>query len=278
MSDRECSNSSCTKESCSGCAHAKGSGIPKEELNSHSRIYNVIGIVSGKGGVGKSTVTSMIARKLAGAGYRVGIMDGDVTGPSIPKMFGLKGVLDAEDNEIIPAVTSEGIKVVSMNLLLDDEEECVVYRGPVIAGIIKQFWSDVRWGELDYLLIDMPPGTGDVPLTVYQSLPVDGIVIVTSPQELVKMIVMKACDMAKKMNIRVLGMVENYSYFECPDCKKIVHIFGDSKVDEIAEELKVPVIAKLPVLPDMAGLADRGESAPKEMDIDISFLGGRLES
>ena len=204
---------------CEGCSSKGGCNvIPKEKLNEYSHIGKVIGIVSGKGGVGKSTVTSLIARKLVAEGKRVGIMDADLTGPSIPKMFGIKGQMYGTSMGMEPAVSEEGIKIVSMNLLLETEESTVILRGPVLAGVIKQFWSEVNWGDLDYLLIDMPPGTGDIPLTIYQSIPVDGIVIVTSPQDLVRMIVMKAYNMAEQMNIKVLGLVENYSYFVCPDC------------------------------------------------------------
>lgn len=272
MAEKQCSNTGCTEESCENCAHRNGAGIQKEQLNAHSRIKKVIGIVSGKGGVGKSTVTSLLARKLANAGYKVGIMDGDITGPSIPKMFGVKGQLYGDERGIYPPESKEGIKIISMNLLLDREEEAVVLRGPVLAGVIKQFWTDVFWGELDYLLIDMPPGTGDVPLTVYQSIPVDGIVIVTSPQELVRMIVMKACNMASKMNISVLGLVENYSYFKCTDCGSILKIFGESGIDELAKELNTKVIAKLPIMPSIAKAADTGVAVDADIEINLEPL------
>ncbi len=269
MAERECSNTSCTEESCENCAHRSGAGIQKEKLNSYSTIKKVIGIVSGKGGVGKSTVTSITARKLAAAGYKVGIMDADITGPSIPKMFGVSGTLYGTDKGIEPLVSEEGIKIISMNLLLNGEEEAVVLRGPVLAQVVKQFWTDVCWGELDYLLIDMPPGTGDVPLTVYQSIPVDGIVIVTSPQELVRMIVMKAYNMALKLNIPVLGLVENYSYFKCTDCGSILKIFGESGIDELAAELNTAVLAKLPIMPEIASAADAGKAADAEIEMNI---------
>lgn len=269
MAEKECSNSSCSKESCKGCPHSGNNSIPKEELNSYSRIGKVIGIVSGKGGVGKSTVTSLIARGLSKEGFSVGIMDGDITGPSIPKMFGINGMLSGSEMGIEPAVSKEGIKIVSMNLLLDSEEAPVVYRGPIIAGIIKQFWTDVHWGELDYLLIDMPPGTGDVPLTAYQSLPVDGIVIVTSPQELVKMIVMKAYNMAEMMSVPVIGMVENYSYFKCPDCGSEYKIFGESGIDELSAELGIPVLGRLPIMPEIAASADTGDGVSDMIKFDL---------
>ena len=242
-----------------------------EELNSDSSIQRVIGIVSGKGGVGKSTVTALLARKLAKAGYRVGIMDADITGPSIPKMFGITGRIEGME----PKVSAEGIKVVSMNLFLDSEERAVIYRGPLISSIIKQFWTDIHWGELDFLLIDMPPGTGDVPLTVYQSIPVDGIVIVTSPQQLVKMIIMKAYDMAHKMDIPVLGLVENYSYFSCPDCGGRHNIFGDSHIDEIASAIGTKVLAKLPIIPELARAEDEGVAADAEVEFDMDSVIGK---
>ena len=271
----ECSSKgTCGRESCEGCPSKNGGGIPKEPLNADSKIGKVIGIVSGKGGVGKSTVTSILARKLVSEGYKVGIMDADITGPSIPRMLGVTGTVYAtEEGDMIPLESPEGIKVMSMNLLLDEEEDPVVFRGPVVAGVVKQFWSQVYWGELDYLLVDMPPGTGDVPLTVFQSLPVDGIVIVTSPQDLVRMIVMKAYHMAGKMNIPVLGFVENYSYFQCTNCGEILKIFGESGIDELAAELDTTVLAKLPILPQIAGSADIGAAVDlRGVQIDLAPL------
>lgn len=203
-------------------------------------------------------VTASLANQMAKAGYRVGILDADITGPSIPKMYGLKGPAQVDDNGVYPMVTENGVKVMSINLLLPGEEEPVIWRGPIIANTAKQFWTDVVWGELDYLFVDMPPGTGDVPLTVFQSLPVDGIVIVSSPQDLVRMIVMKAYKMAQMMNIPVLGIVENYSYVECPDCGKKIYIFGESHIDEIAAELSLPVLGKMPVCPEYASAVDQG--------------------
>lgn len=257
MSEKECSNSSCTKESCEGCP----SKDPKSflvEPNIYTEIKHVIGIVSGKGGVGKSMVTASLANKLAEQGYRVGILDADITGPSIPKMYGLHGPAQGDDQGIYPMLAKNDIKVMSVNLLLPDEEAPVIWRGPVISNMVKQFWTDVIWGELDYLLVDMPPGTGDVPLTVFQSLPVDGIVIVSSPQDLVRMIVKKAYSMAKSMNIRVLGIVENYSYLKCPDCGKEIKVFGESHIEEIAKELEVELLGKMPIDPEFARMADEG--------------------
>lgn len=228
------------------------------EENKKSNINKVIAVMSGKGGVGKSMVTSSIAVSLANKGYKVGILDSDVTGPSIPKMFGIDGTALGDEEGIYPDSTKNGIKIMSVNLLLEDKEEPVIWRGPVISGVVKQFWTDVYWGELDYLLIDMPPGTGDVPLTVFQSIPVDGSIIVTSPQDLVKLIVKKAYNMATKMNIPVMGMVENYSYLKCPDCGKEIEIFGKSNIDEIAKDIKLPVLGKIPVISQYAAKADEG--------------------
>lgn len=241
---KQCDSKSCDKKSCEGCSHANGGGIPKEELNAYSDIKKVIGVVSGKGGVGKSFVTASLANEMASKGYRVGILDADITGPSIPRMYGIKGSATADDNGIYPILTKNDIKIMSINLLLPQEEAPVIWRGPILANMVKQFWTDVIWGELDYLFVDMPPGTGDVPLTVFQSLPVDGIVIVSSPQDLVHMIVRKAYNMAKMMNVPVIGLVENYSFVKCPDCGKEIYVFGESKVDAIGAELGVPVIAR----------------------------------
>ena len=203
-------------------------------------------------------VTASLANQMAKEGYRVGILDADITGPSIPKMYGLKGPAQVDDKGVYPMVTENGIKVMSINLLLPGEEEPVIWRGPIIANTAKQFWTDVVWGDLDYLFVDMPPGTGDVPLTVFQSLPVDGVVIVSSPQDLVRMIVMKAYKMAQMMSIPVLGIVENYSYVECPDCGKKIYVFGESHIDEIAAELSLPVLGKMPVCSSYASAVDQG--------------------
>lgn len=252
--------SSCSKESCEGCpSNKKGNGIAKEPMNAASNIKKVIGVVSGKGGVGKSFVTASLATAMSKAGYKVGIMDADITGPSIPKMFGIHGQVYGTEAGMVPMESEDGMKVMSVNLLLDDEEAPVIWRGPVIAGVVKQFWNETVWGDIDYLFVDMPPGTGDVPLTVFQSLPVDGIVIVTSPQELVQMIVKKAYNMAKMMNVPVLGLVENFSYLKCPDCGKEIKLFGESNIDAVAAELGVPVFGKLPLDPAYAEKADAGE-------------------
>lgn len=255
--ERECNNSSCNKESCEGCPQSSGQSM-LEEMNSYSSICHVVGVVSGKGGVGKSLVTSSLAVLLAKQGYKVGILDADITGPSIPKMFGIKEKAVGSEDGIFPAVTEAGIKIMSVNLLLENEDDPVIWRGPVIAGVVKQFWTDVMWGELDYLFVDMPPGTGDVPLTVFQSLPVNGIVIVTSPQELVTLIVKKAYNMAEKMNIPVLGLIENYSYLECPDCKKKIAVFGESKIHEVGAQLHLDVMGQMPIIPELAELSDAG--------------------
>ena len=273
---KECSNSSCSKESCEGCPSKAGQGKPDFhiDLNADSSIKHVIGVVSGKGGVGKSMVTASLANQKAKEGYKVGILDADITGPSIPKMYGLKGPANVDDKGVYPAVAANGVKVMSINLLLPGEEEPVIWRGPVIAGVVKQFWNETVWGDVDYLFVDMPPGTGDVPLTVFQSLPVDGIVVVTSPQELVQMIVKKAYNMANMMHIPVLGVVENFSYLECPDCGKKINVFGQSHVDEAAQELGIPVFGKLPINPAYAEKADEG----KFFEIDNPYLAAGVET
>lgn len=218
----------------------------------------MIGIVSGKGGVGKSAVTSMLAAAANREGLKTAVLDADITGPSIPKVFGLKNRARANPDGILPELTKTGIKVMSVNLLLESETDPVVWRGPVISGTVKQFWTDVIWGDVDYMFVDMPPGTGDVALTVFQSLPIDGIIIVTSPQELVSMIVEKAVKMADMMNIPILGLVENMSYFECPDCGRRHSIYGESHIEEIAAQYDIPVLAKLPIDPQLAKLCDQG--------------------
>ena len=238
--------SSCSKESCEGCpSNAKnkaGGGIAKEPMNAASNVKKVIGVVSGKGGVGKSFVTASLAAAMNRAGYKVGIMDADITGPSIPKMFGIHGQVYGTDDGMVPMETENGIKIMSINLLLDDEEAPVIWRGPVIAGVVKQFWNE----------------------TVFQSLPVDGIVIVTSPQELVQMIVKKAYNMAEMMHVPVLGLVENFSYLKCPDCGKEIKLFGESHIDDVAKELGIPVFGKLPLDPAFAEQADKGAFATME--------------
>jgi len=230
----------------------------QEKPNEHSHIRKVIGIVSGKGGVGKSLVTSMLAVMAQRQGYRTAILDADITGPSIPKAFGLHQKAAGNQNGIVPVKTSCGTEIMSINLLIENDGDPVVWRGPLIAGAVKQFWTDVIWGNVDYMFVDMPPGTGDVPLTVFQSLPVDGIIVVTSPQELVRMIVEKAVKMAKMMHIPVLGIVENMSYFECPTCHDKHYIFGQSHIAELAEEYGIDTVAQIPVSPELAALCDTG--------------------
>ena len=251
--------------SCSGNCSSCGSdcGDRKAEsllaqLNPNSSVKKVIAVVSGKGGVGKSTVTSLLAVAMARKGKRVAVLDADITGPSAPTAFGVTECEGAGEEGLYPALTRGGIQVMSINLLLDDPASPVVWRGPVIAGAVKQFWTDVIWEDVDYMFVDMPPGTGDVPLTEFQSLPVDGIVIVTSPQDLVSMIVSKAVKMANMMHIPVLGFVENYSYLQCPDCGKKIEVFGKSKLPEVAESFGLPILAKLPIDPQVAECFDNG--------------------
>ena len=246
---------------CSSCGSDCGDRKAESllaQLNPRSSVKKVIAVVSGKGGVGKSTVTSMLAVAMARKGKRVGVLDADITGPSAPTAFGVSECQGANDDGLYPALTRGGIQVMSINLLLDNPGDPVVWRGPVIAGAVKQFWTDVIWEDVDYLFVDMPPGTGDVPLTVFQSLPVDGIVIVTSPQDLVSMIVTKAVRMAEMMHIPVLGFVENYSYLECPDCGKHIKVFGEGHLDEVAQNLSLPVLARLPIDPKVAEAYDNG--------------------
>lgn len=246
--------------SCSASCGERQGGIEKLPSNGRSNIKKVIGVVSGKGGVGKSSVTSMLAVAAAKSGKKVAILDADITGPSIPRAFGIKGNATGEGETIYPLVTELGIKVISINLLLEDETEPVVWRGPILGQVVQQFWKDVVWEDIDVMFVDMPPGTGDVALTVYQSLPIDGIVVVTTPQSLVSMIVEKAAKMAKMMNVPILGIVENMSYFACPDCGTVHHIFGDSHVDEIAREYGVELVTKLPINPNVASLIDQGRA------------------
>lgn len=246
-------------ETCSSkCDSAGKKNSLLEEQNKMSDIKNVIAVVSGKGGVGKSLITSLLAVHSQRKGFKTAIIDADITGPSMPQSFGIHEKAVGNDLGIFPAKTSTGIELMSLNLLMENESDPVIWRGPVIAGAVKQFWTDVVWGDIDYMFVDMPPGTGDVPLTVFQSLPVKGIIVVTSPQELVSMIVGKAVKMAKMMNIPILGIVENYSYFECPDCGKQHHIYGESNIDEVAKEYGIENIAKLPINPKLAGACDKG--------------------
>ena len=254
--------SECTHD-CSSCGSSCGERTEPQSLlqplNSASRVGKVVAVVSGKGGVGKSMVTSMLAVLMQRRGYKTAILDADITGPSIPKAFNIHGNCFQSEHGIEPLASHTGIKVMSINLLLEKETEPVLWRGPVIAGVVNQFWTDVHWGDVDYMFVDMPPGTGDVPLTVFQSLPVDGIIIVTSPQELVSMIVSKAVNMANMMNIPVLGIVENMSYFKCPDCGKEHEIFGESKVEKVAAQFGVEHYARLPIDPAVAAMVDAGE-------------------
>ena len=254
--EKKCSSTSCGKSSCEGCDKAKTDFSVKPHAMSH--IKKVIGVVSGKGGVGKSMVTSLLAVTMSKKGYKCGILDADITGPSIPKAFGVKDKIMSNGEAMLPVYSEGGVPIISINLLLQNETDPVVWRGPVIANTVKQFWSDVIWGDLDYLFIDMPPGTGDVPLTVFQSLPVDAIVVVTSPQELVSMIVAKAVKMAELMKIPVAGLVENMSYFHCPDNGKDYQIFGESHIDEVAGRYGLPVLARIPIDPALAAACDEG--------------------
>jgi len=263
----ECDNN-CSKD---GCNTNDCKGQPEDFIeNTHELncINRVIAVISGKGGVGKSLVTSLMANKMNEKGYKVGILDADVTGPSIPKMFGINNKAESSSIGIYPQKTNNGINIMSINLLLDKEDSPVIWRGPIISGVIKQFWKDVIWGDIDYLFLDMPPGTGDVPLTVYQSIPLDGIIVVTSPQDLVSLIVKKAYNMAKKMNIPIIGIVENMSYLRCPECNKEINIFGKSKLDDISAELDLKILGKVPIDTKLAELCDAG----KIEDLDSNYL------
>ena len=252
--------SECT-HNCSSCSQkcsTKSKQDFLEPLNAKSNIKHVIGVVSGKGGVGKSMVTSTLAALMQRAGYKVGILDADITGPSIPKAFGIDAGVEGNDDGMFPPESKTGISIMSLNLLVDEESKPVVWRGPVIAGTVKQFWSEVIWNDVDFMFVDMPPGTGDVPLTVFQSLPLDGIVIVGTPQELVSMIVEKAVNMAKMMNVPILGLVENMSYFVCPDCGKKISVYGEGGIDALAEVHGLSVLEKLPIDPKLAHMCDTG--------------------
>ncbi len=253
----ECTHD-CSSCGVGDCPSKNGGGIPKEELNPASSVKHVIGVVSGKGGVGKSIVTSMLATEMRRREFGTAILDADITGPSIPKAFGAPRGVEASGNVMLPHFTKTGIQIMSVNLLLADDTSPVVWRGPVIAGAVKQFWTDVIWNDVDFMFVDMPPGTGDVPLTVFQSLPLDGIIIVTTPQDLVSMIVEKAVNMAKMMNIPILGLVENMSYIECPDCGKKIEVFGESKVEELAREYSIANTARIPLDPKLTALVDKG--------------------
>lgn len=260
---------------CGSCGESCGERDPKsflEKPHEMSRIKKVIGVVSGKGGVGKSLVTGMLAVLMNRQGNRTAILDADITGPSIPRMFGInKERAKASELGVIPVKSNTGIEIMSTNLILDEEDTPVVWRGPVIAGTVKQFWTEVIWQDVDYMFVDMPPGTGDVPLTVFQSLPVDGIVIVTSPQELVSMIVSKAVNMARMMNIPIVGIVENMSYIKCPDCGKEISVFGESHLTEVAKQYSLKVLANLPIDPAFAAACDGGKIEEFEGDyLDVA--------
>lgn len=250
----------CTHD-CSSCGSSCAQQDPKSLLapaNPLSRIKKVIAVMSGKGGVGKSSVTAGLASAMSKMGYRVGVLDGDITGPSIPQAFGIHSKAEGSDRGLLPEYSEGGVAIMSLNLLLNHETDPVIWRGAILASAVKQFWTDVIWGDIDYLFVDMPPGTGDIPMTVFQSLPVDGIIIVTSPQDLVSMIVTKAIKMANLMEKPVLGLVENYSYFQCPDCGKTHHIFGESQLDLIAAENGLPILAQIPIDPAVASAMDQG--------------------
>ena len=263
--------SECTHD-CSSCSEncAERQSSPEDfrvKLSEGCSVKKVIGIVSGKGGVGKSMVTSLLACATMREGYKTAILDGDITGPSIPKAFGVhENLVGNIDGLIVPGSTAMGIDMVSVNLLLANETDPVIWRGPVLGGVIKQFWGETLWQNIDYMFVDMPPGTGDVPLTIFQSLPLDGIIIVASPQELVGMIVEKAANMARMMNIPILGLVENMSYVVCPDCGKKIYVFGESHIDEIAAQYQVPVLAKIPMDPELAAACDAGKIEFTERD------------
>ena len=251
----ECTHNCST---CSANCSSKDKQSLHEQPHALSSVKHIIAVVSGKGGVGKSLVTSMLAVNMQRLGYKCAILDADVTGPSIPKAFGLKATVEGDGTGMIPPSTTSGIDIMSVNLMLDDETKPVVWRGPVIAGAVKQFWTDTIWHNIDYMFIDCPPGTGDVPLTVFQSIPLDGIVIVSTPQDLVSMIVSKAANMAKMMDIPVYGLVENMSYVKCPDCGKEIKVFGESHIDEVAEKFGYDLLARIPMDPKLTALVDKG--------------------
>ena len=271
-------NESCSAESCAGCSHAGTCESKKVNIksapNEYTHVKKVIGVISGKGGVGKSMVTASLARLMREQGYSVGILDADITGPSIPKMYGVHEHAVGTEQGMFPCIAKDETRIMSVNLLLDSEDTPVIWRGPIIAGVVKQFWEEVLWGDLDYLFVDMPPGTGDVPLTVFQSLPLDGVVIVTSPQDLVQMIVKKAYHMAEAMNIPVLGIVENYSYLACPDCGKKINVFGESRIDEIAADLGIKVLGKMPIDPVLAEMVE----AEKFYEVENDYVKDALDA
>jgi Mrp family chromosome partitioning ATPase len=258
----------CT-HNCETCGEACGERKPESmlaSLNPRSHVKKVIAVVSGKGGVGKSTVTSLLAVAMQKRGLKTAILDADITGPSIPKAFHVCDCMSDNDNALLPARSENGTQIMSINLLLDNESDPVLWRGPILAGAVKQFWTDVVWEDVDYMFVDMPPGTGDVPLTVFQSLPINGVVIVTSPQEMVSMIVSKAVRMANMMHLPVLGIVENYSYLRCPDCGKKIQVFGKSHLDAVVSEYGLPVLARLPIDPEVAEKCDAGRIEEVELE------------
>ena len=276
MSDLQqgCSPSECgTKPACAGCSHNHNQAAETAKKEP-PKVRKVIGVVSGKGGVGKSLVSGELAVMLSRMGYRVGVLDADITGPSIPRMFGIHDKALGDGEHIFPAETEKGIEVMSINLMLENDDAPVIWRGPVIAGAVKQFWEDVAWGELDVMVIDMPPGTGDVPLTVFQSIPLDGVVVVSTPQDLVGMIVRKAVNMANMMNIPVLGLVENMAYMTCPDCGKRLYPFGEGRTADVAKQYGLPMLAQLPIQPELAKKCDEG----RLMDIQLPEMGKAVDA
>lgn len=257
----------CT-HNCGSCSQNCDHRIEKAKLNDMSKVKKIIGVISGKGGVGKSLVSSLIASKLQKEGYRVGLLDADITGPSIPKSFGIKEKAVGEDGVIYPAISKTGIQIMSANMLLENDDDPIIWRGPMIGDLVKQFYTDVLWHNVDYMVVDMPPGTGDVALTTFQYLPVDGIIIVTSPQELVSTIVKKAIKMAEEMNVPILGVVENMSYVECPNCKEKIYVYGESHIKEVAKEWNLDVLGQIPLNPLVSRYVDKGEVE----DLDVHYL------
>lgn len=272
--DSKCS--SCDEKSNGGCGESSSFGPETLPENDLSRIKNVIAVMSGKGGVGKSSVTSLLASGFKKKGYKVGVLDADITGPSLPKMFGIKGMAESTGFGLLPSNSSTGIKVMSLNLLTPNEDDPVIWRGPVIAGAVKQFWTDVAWGDLDYLFVDLPPGTGDVPLTVMQSLPLNGVIVVSSPQDLAVMIVGKAIKMALHMNVPIIGLVENMSSAVCPHCSKEFLLFGPGHGKEIAEKFNIPFLGNLPIDPYLSQLCDQGKIEEYYSNLFINFIPQQL--
>ena len=263
MAEQNCNHN------CSGCNKDCSDRDMHEKLREGSKVKKVIGIVSGKGGVGKSLVTSLLSCKVQKDGFRTAILDADITGPSIPESFGVGQQRATGNGESLnPVVTEKGIQLMSMNFLLENENDPVIWRGPIIAGAVKQFWTDVIWDDVDFMFVDMPPGTGDVPLTVFQSLPIDGIIVVSSPQQLVRVIVEKAVKMANMMNIPILGLVENMSYVKCPDCQKEIYVFGKSNIEQIAQNFNIPVLARIPMEQTTSAAVDAGDIET----LDIEYL------